>query len=155
MEADHVLDFIDRAVGDAQAVGTGGEWGRAPVAAEGSVLEMLVDIDGDAHTGSYSAGGISGLERVLVYRRFPGDERLLALVFAKQPDEAEAEGEAEPRRSIITDELDARDPGAFEVEFVRGSGGAPRSVKVSLALSDGSESRSASRTVRYTGLPPG
>lgn len=153
-EAGRVLDFIEGAVSDARAVGTGTRWGEAPAAEPGSVLEMLVDIDGDAHTGSYSVDGISGLERVLLYRPSGQDKRLLALVFDRRPDEAPPGGDTGPRKSVITDELDRRYPGAFKVSFAGVGGDAPRSVSVSLGLSNGPESMSATRVIRYRGRPP-
>ena len=148
-EGKRVLGTVERMVGDAEAVGVGDQWGPgAPGAKPGSTLELLVNIDGDSRTGSYNADGVSGLERVLLYRPSSTSTRLVALVFSRRTDGEEAETGSAFRKSVITDMLDEYDPRAFRVQFLR-NGNAEKHLRVSLKLRDGAESRGFSSLIDY------
>lgn len=149
-EGERVLGVVERMVRDAEAVGWGDEWGPgAPGAKPGYTLELLVNIDGDSRTGSYSVDGVSGLERVFLCRPSATSTRLVALLYSRRSAGEGADAGSAPKESVITDLLDRRDPRAFRVDLLAGSEGAKDLLRVSVKLNDGTESQTFLRLIEY------
>lgn len=77
-----------------------------------SVIDILVDLDGDDGTGGYSVGETKGLERVKVARGQSGGNSLVAEVYeypGREPDEV-----------LLTESLQGGDPDAFRVDYMVG-----------------------------------
>ena len=130
-EGDRVLDEVESLMTSAPSVGA--------VKIRDSLnsrVTLLADLDGDLGTGGYRVAGKEGFELVQILRTRTDSDRLVARV-----SNAPAGGS---KTVTLTELLEAREPRAFDVEWLD-SGGSRRQVRVSIKLKREGESREFTR----------